>query len=337
MFRTGSIKTIPIFLSALALVAATAANGYAHSGHKHDDKPPIALPEVTAKVNDTDIKREVIIRELQKSIRSYKAKGMTLSPDQLKTAAKKLIDEEIGRTLLLQKGKEIGVAVSPEMVNEKLNQVKASFKSDAVFEHKLADQGMSLDQYQEELRTDLIMNEVIKKEVEPKIKISEKELKAHYEKNIDQFQTEDKVRASVMLIKLKPDSGQQAEQMARKKLESVLEQVKSGSDFGDLAQKFSQDSLAAKGGDLGFFTQKRMLPAFSSRAFKMKVGEVSEIFKTKHGLHILKVTDKKPGATRTFAEEKETIRKTLLERKTAQATRDYVQALKKEAKLKTYF
>jgi len=67
------------------------------------------------------------------------------------------------------------------------------------------------------------------------------------------------------------------------------------------------------------------------------VGGVSEIFKTKHGLHILKVTDKKPGVDRPFENEKESIRKTLLEKKSAQTTRAYVQTLKKQADLKTYF
>jgi len=337
MYRHGLFKLVFVFLAALTLTASWASPGYAHSGHKHDEAPPISLPEVTARVNETDIKRDVIIRELKKTIRVYKEKGTTLTPDQLKTAAKKLIDDEIGRTLLIQKGKEIGVSVSPEMVNEKLNQVKASFKSDAVFEHKLADQGMTLDQYREELKTDLIMDAVIKKEVEPEIQIGEKDLKAHYDKNIGQFQTEDKVRASVILIKVKPNSSPETEKMARDKLQSILDQVKSGSDFAGLAERFSQDSLASKGGDLGFFAEKQMLPAFSQRAFKMKVGEVSEIFQTQHGFHILKVTDKKAAVTRSFENEKENIRTILREKQLAQATRKYVQTLKKQADLKMYF
>ena len=337
MFRYGYIKQWAVSGLMGLLILGAVPEVFAHSGHKHDDKPPINLPEVTARVNDTDIKREVILRELNKSIRNYKAKGMTLNASQLKTAAKKLIDDEIGRTLLIQRGEKIGVSVTPEMVNAKLNEVKGSFKSDAVFEHKLADQGMSLDQYQEELKTDLIMDQVIKKEVEAKIKIDDKQLKAYYEKNIGKYRTPEKARASVILIKLPPNSSSESEKKARAKMQSILKQVNSGTEFSGLAKKFSQDSLASKGGDLGFFAKKQMLPAFSERAFKLKVGEISEIFKTKHGLHLLKVTDKKPGVDRPFEKVKESIRQTLTEKKSAQATRDYVQALKKQAKLKTYF
>lgn len=337
MFQYGYIWKWVVSGLAGFLIAGAAPEVFAHSGHKHDAKPPINLPEVTARVNDTDVKREVILRELDKTIRDYKARGMTLKPSQLKTAVKKLIEDEIGRTLLLQMGEKIGVSVTPEMVNAKLNEIKVSFKSDAVFEHKLADRGMNLDQYQEELRTDLIMDQVIKKEVESKIKIDEKQLQAYFDKNIDRYRTPEKVRASVILIKLPPDGGSEIEQTARAKMESILKQVKLGTDFSGMAKKFSQDSLASKGGDLGFFAKNRMLPAFSERAFKYQVGEVSEIFKTQHGLHLLKVTDKKPGVDRPFAQVKESIRQTLLEEKSAQATKAYVQTLKNQANLKTYF
>ena len=113
--------------------------------------------------------------------------------------------------------------------------------------------------------------------------------------------------------------------------------MKNGADFGALAQQHSQDSLAAKGGDLGFFTKKQMLPAFSSRAFKMKVGEVSEIFRTGHGFHVIKVTDRKPESLSSFATEKGKIEKFLANKKISQATRDYIENLRKEARIKTYF
>jgi peptidyl-prolyl cis-trans isomerase C len=317
MFRIGNLKQIAILGLASLWIVMTASEIFAHSGHKHDDKPAISLPEVVARVNGEDIKREVIYRELNKAVTKYKSKGMTLTPDQLKTASKKLVDDEISRTLLLQRGKKIGVSATPEMVQNKLTKVKASFKSDSVFEHKLKNRGMTLEQYQEELRTNLVMDQVIKKEVESKIKISENDLKNYYEKNISKFKTQEQARASVILIKSPPGSSPERERKVRKKMESILAQIKSGTDFKGLAIKFSQDSLASKGGDLGFFEEKKMFPPFSERAFSMKVGEVSEIFKTQHGFHILKVTDKKPGTSRSFGKEKET--------------------LKKQAKLKTYF
>ncbi|MBT5470767.1 MAG: hypothetical protein HOK41_09205 [Nitrospina sp.] len=310
--------------------------GWAHSGHKHDELK-IKLPKVVAKVNGQDIKGDVILRELKKAAAQYKKRGMPLTADQEKSAAKTLIDDEIGRTLLVLKAKEMGVKVTEKMLSARLAEVKAKFKSDSIFEHRLADRGMTVDEYQQELKIDMFMDQIIKKEIEPKIKIDEKDSRAYYDKNKSKFDSQEKVRASIMLLKFNPSKGKAGEQAVLKKFESILDQVKNGSDFGAMAQQHSQDSLASKGGDLGFFTQKQMLPAFSSRAFKMEVGEVSDIFRTGHGFHVLKVTDKKPGGLSPFDVEKTKIEKFLAKKKVSQATRDYIETLKKQAKIKNYF
>jgi len=309
---------------------------WAHSGHKHDELK-IKLPKVVARVNDHDINGDVIFRELKKAAIQYKKRGMPLTADQEKSAAKTLIDDEIGRILLVLKAKAVGIKVSEKMLLEKLRKIKAKFKSDSIFEHRLSDRGMTVDQYKQELEIDMYMDQLIKKEIEPKIKITEKDSQAYYDKNKSKFEIQEKVRASIMLLRFNPKEGKAGEQAVLKKFESILIQVKNGADFGALAQQHSQDSLASKGGDLGFFTQKQMLPAFSSRAFKMKVGEVSEIFRTGHGFHVIKVTDRKPGSLSSFATEKEKIQKFLANKKISQATRDYIENLRKEAKIKTYF
>ncbi|MBL4665425.1 MAG: peptidyl-prolyl cis-trans isomerase, partial [Nitrospinaceae bacterium] len=165
----------------------------------------------------------------------------------------------------------------------------------------------------------------------------EKDSRDYYNKNKSKFESPEKIRASIMLLKFNPSKGKAGEQAVLKKFESILDQVKNGTGFDDMAKKHSQDSLASKGGDLGFFTRKQMLPAFSNRAFKMKVGEISEIFRTGHGFHVLKVTDKKPGGLSPFETEKAKIEKFLTNKKVSQATRDYIETLKKQAKIKTYF
>lgn len=318
------------------LISANPAKVWAHSGHKHDELK-IKLPKVVAQVNGEDISGDIIFRELKKAAQKYKKRGLPLSADQEKSAAKKIIDDEIGRTLLVLKAKESGINISKEMIEERIKKVEAEFRSGAIFEHKLADQGLTLDQYKAELETDLYLDQIIKKEIEPNIQVPESEARDYYEKNKTRFSNPEKVRASILLLKFNPSEGKAGEQKILKKLESILDQLRNGTDFSALAQKFSQDSLASKGGDLGFFTRKQMLPAFSDRAFKLKVGDVSDIFRTGHGFHILKVTDKKPAGTSPFEDEKEGIVTFLSQKKSSKATQDYIEALKKEATIKTYF
>ena len=334
MARFVSLSSCLILLG--LFVSANPAKVWAHSGHKHDALK-IKLPKVVAQVNGVDISGDTISRELKKAVQQYKKRGMPLNASQEKSAAKKLIDDEIGRTLLVLKAQDSGINITKDMLEKRLKEVQAKFRSNAVFEHKLADRGMTLDQYRAELETDLYMDQIIKKEIESKIKIPENETRDYYEKNKNKFASQEKVRASIILLKFNPSQGKAGEQKALKKFESILDQIRNGADFAAMAKKFSEDSLASKGGDLGFFTKKQMLPAFSNRAFKMKDGEVSDIFRTGHGFHVLKVTDKKPAGASPFEAEQEKIKNFLIQKKVSQATRDYIEALKKQAKIKTYF
>ena len=336
MARLVSLSLFFILFGAGLLISANPLKVWAHSGHKHDELK-IKLPKVVAQVNGKNISGDIISRELKKAAKKYKKRGMPLNADQEKSAAKKLIDDEIGRTLLFLKAKKSGINITKEMMGERIKEVKAKFRSDSIFEHKLADMGLTLDQYKAELETDLYMDQIIKKDVESKIQISENEALDYYEKNKEKFTSPEKVRASIILLKFNPSKGKAGEQKILKKFESILDQLRNGADFSAMAKKFSQDSLASKGGDLGYFTKKQMLPAFSDRAFKLSKGDISNIFRTGHGFHVLKVTDKNPAGTSPFEKEKESINTLLIKKKSSKATKDYIEALKKQAKIKNYF
>ena len=309
---------------------------FAHSGHTHEEKLRISLPGVVAKVNGQDIHNNDILRQLKKTLKNYKDRGIPLTAEEEKITAKKLIENEIGRALLLQKGNEINAHVSDEALDRKLRKVKLSFKSDSIFEHELKNRKLTLDQYKKELKIDLLMQQVIDQEIEPKIKISEKDIQSFYEKNKEKFYMDKKARASVILVKAKRGNTK-SEKSAQEKIESILEKIKNGSTFNEMATKYSQDSLAPKGGDLGYFTKNQIFGAFSSRAFDMKVNEVSSVFKTGLGFHILKLTDLIEGKIMSLDRAKTRIEKILRKNKIGNATRNYVETLKQKSKIKMYF
>jgi len=335
IFRpSNKILYASLFCFFASFLAGTLA--FAHSGHTHEEKLRISLPDVVAKVNGQDIHDDDILRELKKTLKNYKDRGIPLTAEEEKITAKKLIENEIERALLLQKGNEINALVSDEALDRKLRKVKSSFKSDSIFEHELKNRKLTLDQYKKELKIDLLMQQVIDREIEPNIKVSEKDIQSFYEKNKDKFITEKKVRASVILIKAK-QGDTKAEKSARQKIESILEDIKNGSSFSEMATKYSQDSLAPKGGDLGYFAKNQIFGAFSERAFNMKVNEVSPVFKTGLGLHLLKLTDLKEGKKMPLDKTKTRIEKILRKNKVGNATRNYVEKLKQKSKIKMYF
>jgi len=309
---------------------------FAHSGHTHEEKLRISLPDVVARVNGQDIHNDDLLRELKKTLKNYKDRGIPLTAEEEKITAKKLIESEIGRVLLLQKGNEINALVSDEALDRKLRKVKSSFKSDSIFEHELKNRKLTLDQYKKELKIDLLMQQVIDREITPNIKVSEKDIQSFYEKNKEKFYTDKKARASVILIKAKRGDTK-SEKSAQQKIESIVEKIKNGSTFSEMATKYSEDSLAPKGGDLGYFTKNQIFGAFSVRAFDMKVNEVSPVFKTGIGFHILKLTDLKESKMMSLDRAKTRIEKILRKNKVGNATRNYVETLKQKSKIKMYF
>lgn len=124
------------------------------------------------------------------------------------------------------------------------------------------------------------------------------EVEARYRENLSLFTTPEQVRASHILFKTEGKD----EAVVEKAAQAVLARVGAGEDFAALARQFSEDSSAAAGGDLDFFSREAMVPEFSEAAFGQDVGEVSGLIRSQFGFHIIKTTDRRPGSTRSLAE-----------------------------------
>ena len=124
----------------------------------------------------------------------------------------------------------------------------------------------------------------------------DEEAKKYYEANKNLFSL-DEVKASHILTPTKEQA------------QKALEKIGQGEDFAKVAKEFSIDpGTKDKGGDLGYFTVDKMLPALANPAFRMKVGDVTEPIRTEYGFHILKVTDRKPsGKYQDFEKVKSSI------------------------------
>lgn len=122
-----------------------------------------------------------------------------------------------------------------------------------------------------------------------------------YRAEAKRFEIAEEVKASHILILAK-------EENAEEKINAILDELKAGKDFAELAKAKSQDpGSGAKGGDLGFFARGRMVKEFEETAFAMKVGELSGVIKSQFGYHIITVTERKEAGKQSFEQVRETL------------------------------
>ncbi len=142
-----------------------------------------------------------------------------------------------------------------------------------------------------------------------KARITDTEVKRYYDENKDFFDGI-MVRASHIVLRLAPDATDADKQAARTKLLGLRQEIVSGKlDFAEAAKKHSQCPSAPQGGDLNFFPRKFVVEEnFARAAFALQVGQVSDIVQTDFGLHLIKVTERKPGTPSDFAKIKDDVR-----------------------------
>jgi peptidyl-prolyl cis-trans isomerase C len=164
-------------------------------------------------------------------------------------------------------------------------------------------------------RNRLLMDNLLA--AEGKAATTDENMKKVYEDAAKQIGGEQEVHARHILV--------ETEDQAKK----IEDQLKKGADFAELAKKESKDPGASDGGDLGFFTKDQMVPEFSTAAFALEPGKISDPVKTQFGWHVIKVEEKRTRKAPDFEQVKPQI-ETYVVRK-AQA--DYVAKLRSAAKV----
>ncbi|MDA8428726.1 MAG: peptidylprolyl isomerase [Geobacteraceae bacterium] len=183
------------------------------------------------------------------------------------------------------------------------------------------DKGPEIEEKLQDLKKRLIVESYLKKKVESESQISDADVQKFYEQNKDKFKTGEQIRASHILVK------------TEKEAKDILAKIKAGGNFEELAKKYSTDSSAAKGGDLGWFGKGSMVPVFEKAVLALKEGQISGIVKSDFGYHIIKLTGKRPAGIRPLEEVKDQIKGAIMPQKQQEIFQKIKEQLKKSAKI----
>lgn len=218
--------------------------------------------------------------------------------------------EEVPEDYKLQLDKSL---VLDQMISEKLLIQEAKYMG-------LEEDNDVLEQIKK-ITEQILVQVLIEREILDKIKVNDEEVLEYYEQNKDSFTEKEQVHLYNILLETEEEA------------QDVLEQLKAGGDFSEIAIEKSAGPSATQGGDLGYLTRGTIIPEIEEVVFALELEELSEVIKTDFGFHILKITEKKPETVKALEEVKEDIIQTLLPDKQKEAFENFLEELKSKSEI----
>ena len=314
---------LPVLLLLAALPACCA-----------DTTTTSVIEEILARVNNDIITHSELQHskdEVRQELRQqYGDKADAMFAQREKDVLRDLIDQQ----LLLQKAKEKGLTADTELI-KRLDEMRKQMNLSSMDELEKAarEQGVSFEDFKQNLRNQLLTQLVIRNEVQPKIQITKEDEKKFYEAHQKDFEHPERVRLSEILVSTeKVEPGDQAGvAAAQQRPQQLLEQVRGGAAFDETARKSSDGPTAAQGGDLGYFKRGTLARELEDKTFAMKPGEISDVVRTKQGFLILKVADHEQAGVPPLKDVEPEIGDQLYYQKLQPALREYLTKLREDA------
>ena len=272
---------------------------------------------------------------LQKEI---EAKDRLEKREKVNEVCRKVLEKLVEEKLIEQEAKKTGIKVSRKEVESTLEEIKRqNGSSQEELEIALAKEGLTLEAFKQQIEKRLLRNRLVSWSVKVEPKAGEKELIDFYQKHVDHYQIRLTYRPSHILFAVPQEATSEEIGEIRRKCQQVVEKIKKGEDFGEMAILYSQDASSKDRGDLGYFKKGELLPAFEKEAIRLKVGEVSGIVRTQFGFHIIKLLDRKGGGPAPFEEVKEKVQADYYEKEMEKAFNEFLSKLKAKSVIEMKF
>ncbi len=289
------LKMINKLIFLLAVVC-----GLLSLGHYARAEP---LDRIIAVVEDDVILESELRREAVAIVQKIQASNTPMPPDYIlkKQVLEKMIIERLQRHL----AEKTGVNLSEDMLTNSATDIaQRNNMTLEQFKDELQRQGMSYQAFLENMRNEIIINQLRNKEIGDRIKVTDREIQ-HY------IETEDKGGEGIgqyhighILIAVTEGASADVIKKAIDKAEQLVRDLRAGQDFTKTAMSVSDDDNALKGGDLGWRKKSDVPTLFVDVISNMSVGDVSDPIRSPSGFHIIKILEAKGVGTQMITKTK---------------------------------
>jgi peptidyl-prolyl cis-trans isomerase SurA len=329
------LKKLYLFASALLLMAVAV-------------RADNIVDEIIARVDDQIITRSEMEKAKQTSQDELKQRFPSDWEEKWTTAQKDILRDLIDQQLLLERGKDLGITGETDVV-KRLNQLRQQMGLASIddLEKEAQKQGVSYEDFKEQIRVGAVTQQVIGQEVGAKIHITNDDIQEWYDKHAKDLEGQEEVALSEIMISTVPPAPNTGDKPAapatplpedpakvteaEAKANQLLDQLHKGAKFDELAKKNSEGPTASQGGALGSFKRGELAKDLEAKTFSLKAGETTGVIRTKQGFIILKVTGHRQAGIPPLKEVSERIREAIYTERLEPAARAFLTKLREEA------
>ncbi len=256
----------------------------------------------------------VLLSQVQRRVAEEALRGRAVpeDPAALRELELALLDEMVDQLLLVQAAladSAVVAQVSDERVEDAFRQAWqeqiSRFGGEAALREAVEAEGLTLPLYRASLRGELFRELLLRNYVQVyrstarPLVVSDQEVREYFEREGEGFG----VRPATITMRtlfVEPTASEEARRASRERAEEVLQMIRSGDDFAELARRLSDDEGSRmQGGDLGWHRRPSdLVPEFETAAFELREGQVSEVVETAYGAHIIKIERVRSGERR---------------------------------------
>lgn len=251
------------------------------------------IDEIIAVINNDAITRHELEDRMDSVERQLTKQGTPL-PD-LALLEKQILERMITEMLQIQFAKETGIRIDDVQLDKTLQRIAKDNKFPSLdeFRTQLEKDGVNFKKFREEIRGEIISARLREREVDSKLVISDGEVENFLANQAKQAGKGEEFHLAHILIMVPEQASPEKIQAIRARAEQALTQLRDGAEFAQVAAGFSDAKDALEGGNLGWRSTDRTPAIFLNVLQKMASGEISPVFRSPNGFHILKLIEKR--------------------------------------------
>ena len=224
-----------------------------------------------------------------------------MNPALMPEVHKSIIEDFIVRHVVDGEIARQGIQADPAAIEQELEQIRARFPSPEAFQEALAQDGLTEDSLRGMI-AQMVRQRTFREQIESRATPPTDE-------EIEQFRQKqaEEVRVQHILFRLAPDASEEEAAAVKARAQAVLDSIRAGADFAEMARRHSEDGSAQEGGDLGFIRRGETVGAFEEAAFALRdSGDVTpEPVRTRFGYHLIRLLERRQGTPMDVAEARE--------------------------------